>query len=61
MTDAAGNVSLSARKLWIEIGLKQWRHSRVLSLSARKLWIEIHQASLSMVWTLVAFCEEAVD
>ncbi len=53
--------SLSARRVWIEIGTGQAQRSVIASLSARRVWIEIYQVDRVIANMGVTLREEGVD
>ena len=55
------NVSLSARRAWIEILLVYLALIRYLSLSARRAWIEIVMQEIAQQRKQVALRKESVD
>ena len=54
-------LSLSARRVWIEIAFISMHMSCTGSLSARRVWIEIVQCLSLACQTLVTLREEGVD
>ena len=53
--------SLSARRAWIEIGIKKTLQDFKKSLSARRAWIEISFPTIIQYAFLVALRKESVD
>ena len=53
--------SLSARRAWIEMFVRQTTLYCRLSLSARRAWIEIAFAGLGISLSVVALRKESVD
>ena len=54
-------MTLSARRVWIEITFVGDSFLIFVSLSARRVWIEIIVASFLRCRTKVTLCEESVD
>ena len=54
-------MSLSARRVWIEIPAGGRKELRGGSLSARRVWIEIFDGSANIDAVIVTLCEESVD
>ena len=44
LVQTLGQLSLSARRAWIEMWIRSWLTTPVLSLSARRAWIEMWMA-----------------
>ena len=60
-TDAGNLKSLSARRAWIEIVIKELYADAPGSLSARRAWIEMRPRTAAAQKVIVALRKESVD